>query len=177
MKLLAVPALELGVSRLFALSMTPSEARAVKADPAQQARLLGISDVASEGVEIFCLADLGDMGLTEYLRAGIDAREEDLARDRQKLMALDGWVMLVHSSAFQGAGVTLAPDATLTLIGTYAQHARDDAPIDLPSAAAEPYTGAPNITPPPSPPHGRAGPTLVVAAIGLIALLLWWVLA
>ena len=76
-------------------------------------------------MEVFALADLGELGLVGYLREGVDVPEADLQADRQKLSGLDGWVMLVHSSAFGGQGVVLTPWSEITLIGTYAQQQAD----------------------------------------------------
>lgn len=177
MKPLDIPAHEQGTTRLFSLSMDVADARRIKADVHQQAALLGIDRVDAAGVEVFQIVDLGDLGLAGYLREGIDAQEADLARDRVKLGALDGWVMLVHSRAFAGKAVMLQPDPALTLIGTYRQQSSDMMPIEIVSEAAQPYSGTPQSAPVPAPDTRRAGSLVVLALIGVATLLLWWVLA
>jgi len=177
MKNIDIPAHEQGTTRLFSMSMEASDARQVKADVTRQAVLLGIDSVDAAGVEVFQIVDLGDLGLAGYLRDGIDAQEADLARDRVKLAALDGWFMLVHSRAFEGKAMTLQPDPKLTLIGTYRQQGADTAAIEIVSEAAQPYSGTPRNPPVSAPDTRRAGSLVVAALIGVATLLLWWVLA
>lgn len=175
MKEIQIPAHEHGVSRLFALSMTGQEAQTVRAQEDQQAALLGVDTLRTAGVEVFRVSDLGDMGLLGYLREGVDAQEADLKRDAQKLMGLDGWVMLVHSSAFDGRAVHLRPDPALTLIGTYGQVAQDKTPAPLEAETAQPYTGVPLASTPASTSDKRSRtPMAVIAAIVLLVLLLVW---
>ena len=84
--------------------------------------------------------------------------------------------MLVYSPAFGGVEATLDPIPELTLIGTYSQEQADRTPIPLESEAAAPYTGIPGAVPP-IPPKGRAGGSLVVVGLAVLAaLILWWAL-
>ena len=133
---------ELGTTRVFSISLPAGAARSLARDPEAQKALLGNPALNADGIEVFALSDLGDIGLAGYLREGSDARDADLRRDAAKLAALDGWVMLVHSLAFGGQATPLLPDSALTLIGTYAQTAPDKRQVDLTSEAAKPYTGA-----------------------------------
>ncbi len=174
---------EHGILRVFALSMSDDAAQALRDNDGNTAtegvhpqdRALGTQSIDPKHVEVFRVSDLGALGLAGYLREGIDADAEDIARDAAKLAAVDGWVMLVHSSAFGGAEVTLNPIPDLTLIGTYSQAHADGTTIPLESEAAAPYTGVPRATPP-IPPKGRAGGLLVVVGlVVLAALILWWV--
>jgi hypothetical protein len=171
-----IAALEQGTTRLFALSLSDGAARQLRDDPEAQARALGLSGINSDGVEVFPVSDLGEMGLAGYLSEGVDARAEDLRRDKQKLASLDGWVMLVHSSAFEGRAERLRPGPELTLIGTYAQEAPRPTEEVIESAAAQPYTGAPTVTPRVAP-RGRAGSaTAVIGVLVLLGLLVWWII-
>ncbi len=138
---------------------------------------MGVEHVNAAGVEVFGVADLGDLGLAGYLRDGIDAQEVDLTRDRAKLAALDGWVMLLHSSALEGESTVLRLQPELTLIGTYSPHMMDKMPVEITSEAAQPYTGAPNITPPKAPNASKGGSLVVLGLAVMAALLLWWALA
>jgi len=176
MRTLNVPANEHGVVRVFSLSMSAEEARNLKQDAEMQRAVLGVELLNERGVEVFQIADLGDVGLMGYLREGVDAVEDDLKRDRARLGALEGWVMIVYSSAFDGQEVILAPAPELTLIGRYGQTQIDTTPIELTAESAQPYTGAPTATPP-QPAKGGAGSTLVVAGIiVLLGLAVWWLL-
>lgn len=177
MSRIEIPGIEQGTTRVFALSMTGDTARRLSGDVPAQAAALGLEAVNEAGVEVFALSDLGEIGLMGYLRQGVDVPENVLQKDRQKLTALDGWVMLVHSSAFGGQDVVLTPGPEMTLIGTYTQQQAEPGDVHLHSEAAQPYTGSPV-------PHAEAASrskargSLVVACLLLLAaLILWWALA
>mgnify|MGYP001803584583 CR=1 FL=1 len=171
---LDIPKHELGVTRVFALSMTSQEASHLRDDVVTQAKALGAAPVNTNGIEVFPLSDLGDMGLAGYLREGVDANPDDLARDKAKLAALDGWVMLVHSTAYAPQGATLAPISALTLIGTYAQTAAEQPTVALEAEAAKPFTGAAPKALPERAQMRASGSWVVIALILLtIALVLW----
>ncbi|MGC1504601.1 MAG: hypothetical protein WA782_10725 [Sulfitobacter sp.] len=168
-----IPTGEIGTTRVFSLSMPSAHAKALQASIEAQIAILGAEVPNPEGVEVFPVSDLGEIGLVGYLREGTDAREADLNRDAAKLAALDGWVMLVHSLAFAGEATTLTPDLALTLIGTYAQPSAPSAHIDLTAQAANPYTGASRPAAKTMPPH-RSGSLVVGALVALAVLVLWW---
>ncbi len=146
--LLTIPRHETGVTRVFSLSMSSQEALHLKDDVGLLAKALGAPPANESGVEVFPLADLGELGLAGYLQEGVDARPEDIARDKAKLSALDGWVLLLHSTAFSPAGATLAPVAALTLIGTYKQAAAENDALPLEAETAKPYSGTVPAAPP-----------------------------
>ena len=173
---ITIPTGEHGTTRVFSLSMPAAEARALKDDPERQKTLLGAQDIDPQGIEVFAVEDLGGIGLAGYLREGADVPEADLARDRARLAALDGWVMLVHSLALPDTGTTLDPDPSLTLIGTYRQADAETSRVDLEAAAAQPYTGTAN---PASPAVVRSSSgSAVIAVVAVLALLvLWWILS
>ncbi|MEP5727835.1 MAG: hypothetical protein ABJL67_00535 [Sulfitobacter sp.] len=171
---LKIPAHEQGTTRVFALSLTAEQARSLRDTPLLQKGALGVEGLTLSGIEIFALSDLGDMGLAGYLREGVDANQDDLNRDRAKLAALDGWVMLVHSSAFEGRATTLETASALTLIGTYSQTSSETTALHLEAEAAQPYSGvgAGNVEPATT---NRANGSLVIVALVLIAsAVLWW---
>lgn len=172
--MIKVPRHEQGTTRVFALSMPQDKARALRDDPAHQQALLGVETLNSAGVEVFPLSDLGDLGLAGYLREGVDAQEAQLRRDRAKLAALEGWVMLVHSSAFAGNAVTLSPAPELTLIGAYSQTPAETETIPLEAEAAQPYTGTPAPAAPQAGEKNSSGKIVVAVLIVLALLLLWW---
>ncbi|MFT6675479.1 MAG: hypothetical protein ACJAVM_001671 [Sulfitobacter sp.] len=167
-----IPNSEYGVVRIFALSLSDEGAAALSDAKALEAALG--ADVDQKGVEIIRVADLGDLGLIGYLRDGVDLKDQALHRDGVKLAALQGWVMVLYSTAFEGAETTLTPAPELTLIGTYSRE--KPAPTDdiLISDAAVPYSGHARINPPVAP-RGAAGGSLVVVGLAVLALLiLWW---
>ena len=170
-----VPKYEQGVTRLFSLSMPDADAKALRDDPSKQAAALGIADVNATGIEVFRVSDLGEIGLAGYLAEGADVPTSVIDRDRIKLAALGGWVMMAHSSAFPDSGATLTPQPELTLIGTYAQTEEQRPEVALQAEAAEPYTGAPVATQP-APRKNSAGSLAIVALIALAALLILWLL-
>ncbi|MGJ5618226.1 hypothetical protein [Sulfitobacter sp. MF3-043] len=179
---ITVPKDEHGKLRVFALSMSDDAARALNdndhptsADhPHPQERALGTSFVDAKNVEVFRVGDLGPLGLAGYLREGADANEAEITQDASKLAAVDGWVMVVYSSAFGGAEAKLDPIPELTLIGTYAQEQADQTTIALESEAAAPYTGVPSEAPSTPPKNAAGGSLVVVGLVVLIALILWW---
>ncbi len=173
---ITVPTGETGVTRVFALSMPASEARSLREDTAAQQRALGADQLEARGVEVFAVGDLGEMGLTGYLREGVDVQEDQLKRDAARLSAIDGWVMLVYSSAFSSEAATLDPAPALTLIGTYGQTRPDSAQVDLQAEAAKPYTGTPDANPQAAPARGRGQSMIIFAIVVLLALALYWLL-
>ena len=175
---ITVPAFETGIVRLFALSMDGSTAKALKKDIGTQAPpLLGVAQIDAEHVEVFPLADLADMALADYLVEGAGAMTAEVEADRPKLAALDGWVMVVYSAAFENREETLTPDPQLTLIGTYRQEGVDwSAPLDLSTPSALPHTGPVRpVRPRPSDAamSGRIAMAALVVAFLLVGLMIW----
>lgn len=179
MSTLNIPKDEAGVIRLFAInSPIPDMNRALNTQGKQAvaSTLLGYK-MPEGGFEIFPLSDLAGVGLPAYLRDGHGVTPAELARDRSKLDGLDGHVLLVFSSAFEGADPTLTLGPDLTLIATYAEEAADMSAAILESDAAQPFTGVARATPV-TPPKGPAGSALVVLGIIVaIGLLAWWLLS
>jgi hypothetical protein len=173
---LSIPSNEHGLIRVFALNRSPAElslALKTLSKTALASDLLG-HDIAAGGAELFPVADLSGIGLSGYLADGYAVPMDQLKETRTKLDALEGYVLLVFSAAFEGHAVTLTPGPDLTLIGTFGETQPDMAMRAVESEAAQPYTGAPSATPP-IPPKGRAGGSLVsVGLIVLVALILWW---
>jgi len=67
--------------------------------------------------------------------------------DKTKLEALDGWVLILFSRAFQDAAATLTPASTLTLIGTYSETGTDwRATETIDTDSAKPYSAPPETT-------------------------------
>lgn len=173
---------EHGVVRIFALSMTAEEARALHRNkppgddaPTPIEAALGVTGIDPAHVAVFPLSDIEEIGLDRYLEEGSSIDPAQLDPDRRKLAALDGWVLVVHSAAFGGRGVTLTPTADLTLIGTYSEPGADWSDrrrLESPSARA---TGAPAARKAPSDAamSGRIATIVLLVLFGLTAVMVW----
>ncbi|WP_370400528.1 hypothetical protein [Sulfitobacter sp. JB4-11] len=175
-KPIKVPANEALHIRVFALSM--SEARATTL-PATLSNALGVNHVSPDGVEIFARSALGEMSLSDFLIEGNDVIAESVEPDRAKLDALEGYIMLVYSSAFKGKAAALTPQPELTLIGTYPQHGVDTtSKVDLETPAALPQDVAPEAPPARKRPSdaamsGRIATLALLVAFAVVALMIW----
>jgi hypothetical protein len=173
-----IPRNEEGLIRIFSVSRPPLEITseiAARDKAAIAAELVGRPLPEGE-FELFPVADLSGVGLSGYLTDGYAVPADQITRHRSKLDALDGYVLLVFSKAFEGAEVTLTPGPDLTLIGTFGEAQPDMRSLPIDSEAAQAYSGVPRQTPA-TPPSGASGSALIV--IGLIVflgLVLWWVL-
>ena len=172
-----IPANEGGVIRGFALSMTDSEAQALKDDAAALNIALG-ADVDAEQVEIFPVTDLEGVGLVGYLAEGNAVPMDQLTPDRAKLDRVGGWVMIVFSRAFAGRAVTLLPSPALTLIGTYGETRTDwSATETITSEAAKPYSAPaePGKKKPSDAAMSGRIATLVLIVLGLFTWAIIWI--
>lgn len=115
-----IPASERGKTRVFAVNLPWAEAQATTAQA-----LLGVEDLPEGAATLFPVADLADIGLTGYLTEGLGLSDDQIAVDKSKLSALDGFVLVLVSNLLKGQAVTVDPGPNLTLIGTY---------LDVPAA-------------------------------------------
>jgi len=165
---------EVGVTRVFSLSMDAAAAKRLRDDATVQTKALGTTPQNPSGIQVFPVSDLGELGLAGFLREGVDADAQDIARDQAKLAALDGWVLLVHSSAFSAEGAMVKPAAALTLIGTYGQTPAPKSTTKLEADSAAAYSGQATGGPPEiTRSRGSAGWVVVALAIVAIGILLW----
>ncbi len=123
---LTVSSGERGVTRVFRLDMSPEEINRLTdpsgdapATPAAVAHLLGLNWLDQDHFEIFDVADVQNMGLSDYLAMGNDIPEADIAPDRARLDAVEGHVLMVYSRAFQGYSKTLTPTRQLDFLGSW----------------------------------------------------------
>jgi hypothetical protein len=174
---LEIAANETGVIRVFALSMTEIDAKALKSDPSAINAALG-ADVDAEQIEIFPLSDLDGVGLPAYLTEGNAVPPEQLVPDRAKIDRLGGWVMIVFSLAFHGRTTTLSPIPALTLIGTYGMLGPDwRATQTVTAEAAKPFTAPPATVkkrPSDAAMSGRVA-TVVLILLGLFTWAMIWI--
>lgn len=171
-KLIDVPSNERGMIRVFALSMTDKEARALKDDPEAIGTALGAS-VDAQHVEVFPVSDLEGIGLVGYLVEGNAVPPEQLSSDRAKLEKLGGWVMIVFSLAFGDRATALQPAPTLTLIGTYGETRTDwRATKTVEADSAKPYS-APPETVKKKPSDAAMSGRIAMIALLVLGLLTW----
>lgn len=180
MRPIDIPRNETGVVRVFAVNRPMSEMTSLlkTQEKVEVAGALLNRDVTERDVELFPVSDLTGVGLPSYLSDGYAIPETQILKDHGRLSALDGYVLLLFSSAFDGEEERLEPSSDLTLIGTYGEAQPDMTAIPLTSDAAAPYTGIPTGAPV-VPPEGRgASMTLVtIAIVILIGLALLWAMA
>ncbi|MBL9057802.1 MAG: hypothetical protein JNJ84_16165 [Rhodobacteraceae bacterium] len=131
---LVLPEGERHVLRVFALHLPAADLTRLRGNADLLAALLGVEALDPSGVEVFDLADLAGLGLAAYLVEGNGAAEGQIAADRDRLDALTGAVLILHSAAFDGRATRLHPDPRLRLIGTYGE--------DLPPMRFEPLPDA-----------------------------------
>ncbi|UOA28159.1 hypothetical protein [Pseudosulfitobacter sp. DSM 107133] len=178
MSLAEIPPMERGRLRLFAINKTEDEARAILAEGTHAIQtLLGANDLNPDFIELFRVADLGDMGLDDYLHTGYDIPRAQLDPQAGRLRALEGYVLVVLSLAFRDLHVTLPDTPDLTLIGTFGAPAAEWSTTEtITSAAAEPYSGPPKASKPVSDAamSGRVA-TVALLVIFLITGLVVWI--
>ena len=172
---LSIPRNERGVVRVFSLSMTPAEAKALKEDPVAVNAMLGAEPhLDASHVEVFPVRDLEDIGLVGYLLEGDAVSADQLAPDRTKLEKLGGWVLIVYSLAFEDRATDLHLTSALTLIGTYGETRTDWTAIqDVTSDAAKPDTTV-RKTASDAAISGRIA-MLALIVIGLLTALMVWI--
>ncbi len=173
---LTIPAGETGKVRLFALDMPPDQTRFLT-EPGAVAQMLGGGPLDPAHVEIFPLADLGDLGLAGYLAEGCGIPPEQIAAQRAQLDALTGHVLLIFSGAFGGRAARLEPPDTIRPVATFTAVPTDwraGAPIATDSASSQGAAASPRAA------RARArriGATLFTLFMALIALIVWLVIA
>ena len=159
-EVLDIPAQEAHVVRVFDVV---EEAGAPLDDLDVMAALGAEGDLQSQEIELFDVADLGEMPLSTYLTEGHGIAEADLRDMLGQLDGLAGRVLILPSRAFKGAAMTLRIGPALRLVGRFEE--------DVPAAqfATLPAEGARGSGQTPS---GPAQPGMRRAALALVALLI-----
>lgn len=117
---LEVRSTERGIVRVFTTALEPKGNAAITPENVQ--RLLGDGiELDGKKVEVFPASMIESMGMTTYLMEGHGIPEEALAGKAAVLNALTGLVILIPSSAFQGAAAMLDPNPALRFIGAFAE--------------------------------------------------------
>ncbi len=163
---------ERGVLRLFALDMRPEEANFLR-EPGAVDQVLGVHGLDPEQIDIFPVSDLEDLGLYGYLNDGCGVSDDQLNRD--KLEAMEGWVMVVRSAAFHGQAATLTHDPKLRLIGLYTEAITNWTGGPIETASARPFSGPQTVMQDDKP--QRIGSAILVLVILLaVGGVLWLIL-
>lgn len=175
--ILDIPRMDDKLVRVFAINATADETTGrLKTQSKAQlvSQLLG-HPVTEGGFDLVALDDLEGVGFGNYLIEGWDIPAKNLTDTRAKLDALEGYALVVFSSAFAARDISLTIGPELTLIGTYAEAPVDMHLVALESDAAQPYTGQARVSEVPATSR-RGGSAVVLAFALLVGLVLWWAL-
>lgn len=160
---------EHGVIRLFTLGMRPEEAKFLR-EPGAVDQVLGVGGLDPEQIDIFPISDLEDLGLYGYLSDGCGVSEDQL--DKADLAALEGWVLVLRSAAFQGRAATLIPDRRLRLVGFYTEEGTNWTGGPIETESAKPFS-APQPMIANDTPRRIGSALIVVLVLMLIGGILW----
>lgn len=163
---------EHGVVRLYQVALHEVDAQALTAADVQQA--LNVVFLDSDFIEIFNVRDLQDIGLRGYMETGLGIASRDIDPFAERIVDVDGWVVVVLSQAFGGFGVTLSPKHPLRPIGAFVEEGATSPLIDLDAETAHPKAVS---TPEPAPTKKRSDAAMsgMIATIVLVVLaaLVW----
>lgn len=185
--MIEIPANETGMVRIFAvngatggsgtaqsfLSRLEQSPEQIAAEAIRLQAMLGVETIDPTYTETITVADIRELGLTQYLATAMDIPHGQLSVDRSRLDALEGEVLIVLSRALGFDAQTLRPGADLTFIGAY-EMAEVPLSGEIPARPAPPMP-APAGTPPAAAPKGIGKVPLVLLglllAAGLVLLL------
>lgn len=167
---------EQGCIRIFGLDISGDDLQNLRAPKkgapatgAALAQMLGLDWLNEDFIEIFEVCDLGALGLAGYLEQGNGVTKTDVNAHHKELDAVTGWVVILYSSAFDGAPATLRPNRQLCLIGMWHED-RDDIDFGpLPSRAA---TQTISLGAAASPPNAHLTVLWAVLALPFLALVI-----
>ncbi|WP_417727179.1 hypothetical protein [Roseovarius sp.] len=130
---LRIPPGEAHVVRLFAVD----EDHAAPCADEEILKALGAGPLKTEEIELFDLADLQAMTLSDYLTEGHGIAASEIAPMLGQVNGLRGRVLILPSRAFEGHAQEMRPRTPLRLIGRFSE---DVAPVrftTLPTGGAE----------------------------------------
>ncbi|MFU8776268.1 MAG: hypothetical protein ACNA7M_01180 [Roseovarius sp.] len=130
---LRIPASEAHVVRLFAVD----EDRATPHPDTAILDALGASALKTSEIELFDLADLQGMTLTDYLAEGHGIAPGELAPMRPQVNGLQGRVLILPSRAFEGRAQEMRPCAPLRLVARFSEDVAPARFVPLPSGGAD----------------------------------------
>lgn len=120
---------EFGTVRIFGLRGTEAEiARMTERRPDAEGKLhwpllaeLGVDHLDESHVEVFDVAQLGDIGLTGYMEEGLGIPAAEIAAHRALLENEGGKVVILLAGAFGGQAAQIAPSDKLTFLGLFTE--------------------------------------------------------
>ena len=162
---------ERGLVRLFVVDLPPEEIKAFNTHATDTAwplkDALGATDLDEKRIEFIDVKDLDDLGLSGYMTEGLGIAEKDITPDANRLDALTGHVLIVHSAAFLGNTQTLTPRTPLRWIGTYAE---ETAPMQFQPLQADAAKGT-LASPPPKQTNPHLTLLWAILALPILALI------
>lgn len=167
---LTIPAHEAHVVRVFAVM---EDADSPLGDAVVMVALGADGALDGAEIEIFDLADLGDMPLSEYLREGHGIAGAALDEMRGQLDGLTGRVMILPSRAFGGRATVLNPGRALRLVGRFEEEV---APVSFDPLPAGGTTGraAPAAGPARSRRVARLAALVFFTGLAVLAAIVIW---
>lgn len=141
-------------------------------DVPQLSAALGATVLDPAQVDIVDVAELGELGLSGYLAAGMGVAGVDALA----LAAVQGPVALIRSAAFKGEAQVLQLPAGGVLAGVYDEATGTPAVGDLVTEAAAPQAPAPTSEAEPEPAPRRASDAAMSGRVATIALLVLFAL-
>ncbi|WP_375280015.1 hypothetical protein [Pseudooctadecabacter sp.] len=137
-------------------------------------RALGIDVIDASDVQQLQTRSLDDMTVTDFLRAGYEVNEDDIAANKAALDGLDdfdGLLLLIRSGAFKNRPVTLNTDGEAILVATLREPEADIAFEPLPNPDPEAVLEDPPQKKKPS--DAAMSGRIATVALLLMALLVW----
>ena len=136
---------------------------------------VGAEKLRDSFVDVVTIKDLAPMSLSQYLKQAYDISSKTLEPDLARIDALAGHVVILPHQAFAAQNQILTIASPLRLIGSYgeARGTAPGAPITTPSAHQQTRDAAPA-------PRARGNSallTLIVAAVALILIAVFWIAA
>lgn len=168
---------ETGLYRLFAIDLpepqikvftTPVRTEAGSSDyPLRDA--LGVKDLDESHVQVLDLKELKTLGFETYLSEGLGIAPEEYASILPTLEALDGYVAVIASAAFEPPEIII-PKAPLSLVTVLREDKPRQAFVDLSTASAEGGIEARQTSPSPTRQRMPAWFKLLIASAALLLL-------
>lgn len=174
-----VTAHENGVVRLFRLSYPLAMEIAHCGTLDAFCRALGIAQIDAAQVQQVKTPALDGMSVTDFLRAGYEVNDDDIAAHAPALDALeegDHVLMVVRSSAFQDRPVTLTTSGDATLVATLREPGVEVSFDPLPNPDPAPaIEDAPQKKRPSDAAIGGRVATIVLLLMALLVWLMIWI--
>ncbi|WP_373635760.1 hypothetical protein [Yoonia sp. SS1-5] len=169
---LTIPANDFGQIRVFEMRDQPSDAILSKSSDGLL-QLFGTDALDPTYVDIIKIADLSSMQLTDYITQGYDM--EPAPHDVQAVNGIEGYAILVMSSATRGQEVSLTLPASVRHVTTYVPEAQITVVEPLRSDAADGVIADPPAKPAKSDARvgGMVATLALIVLFLLVALMIW----